>query len=266
MNKPLSRLEKRVEQLIEGAFARLFAGRVHPHEVAVQLSRAMEDHLVARGEGEWIAPDHFRVRLNPDDAGALLEADPALAQKLAKELLPLAREAGLTLLRPPVIDLLADAHVPLRGILVEAAHGNASSDTVSFTPVDRPSSASPEAPNNAFLIVDGGRHYPLDRPVVSIGRRLDNHIVLENPKVSRTHAQLRLRHGRYVLYDLGSSGGTQVNGETVKERVLEAGDVISLPGASLIYGEEERVAVEAEMHRTSLEEPTAPLTLGGPGR
>jgi pSer/pThr/pTyr-binding forkhead associated (FHA) protein len=74
--------------------------------------------------------------------------------------------------------------------------------------------------------------------VVSIGRRFDNHIILDDSRVSRAHAQLRLRFGHYVVYDLSSTGGTFVNDKRVEECVLRPGDVISLGGVTMIYGED----------------------------
>jgi pSer/pThr/pTyr-binding forkhead associated (FHA) protein len=56
--------------------------------------------------------------------------------------------------------------------------------------------------------------------------------------VSRRHAQLRLRFGRYTLYDLDSQSGTLVNGQPVQEWVLQPGDVMSLGGVNLIYTED----------------------------
>jgi pSer/pThr/pTyr-binding forkhead associated (FHA) protein len=88
------------------------------------------------------------------------------------------------------------------------------------------------------LILEGRRHVPLVKPVVTIGRALDNDIVIDDPRVSRHHAQLRLRHGHYMLYDTGSSGGTLVNNQPVSEVILNAGDVISLAGAQIIFGED----------------------------
>jgi pSer/pThr/pTyr-binding forkhead associated (FHA) protein len=101
--------------------------------------------------------------------------------------------------------------------------------------------ARPPAPRTApraFLILDGRNTVVLEQPVVALGRRPDNDIVVEDGRVSRTHAQLRLRFGHYVVYDLGSTAGTYVNGSRVEECVLRPGDVISLGGVAIIYGED----------------------------
>ena len=93
-------------------------------------------------------------------------------------------------------------------------------------------------PNNAFLIIGGTQIFPLDRSVINIGRRLDNHIVIDDPRVSRAHAQLRIVRERFVLFDLNSSGGTFVNGQRAEQSVLYPGDVISLAGVTLIFGQD----------------------------
>jgi pSer/pThr/pTyr-binding forkhead associated (FHA) protein len=73
---------------------------------------------------------------------------------------------------------------------------------------------------------------------VNIGRRLENNLVIDDPRVSRNHALLRANNGRYMLCDLNSSGGTYVNGLRITQQALRPGDVISLAGVSIIYGEE----------------------------
>jgi pSer/pThr/pTyr-binding forkhead associated (FHA) protein len=91
---------------------------------------------------------------------------------------------------------------------------------------------------DAFLIVNGRRHFALDRPVITIGRRMDNDVIVDSPVVSRQHAHIRWRYGRFVLYDAGSRGGVAVNGEPCTECVLQPGDLITLSGrVNLIYGE-----------------------------
>jgi len=92
-------------------------------------------------------------------------------------------------------------------------------------------------PEDAFVIVDGIKVIPLTRPLVRIGRRLDNNLVLDDPRVSRSHAELRAINGRYVLFDLDSTGGTFVNGLKITQSVVYPGDVISLAGVNLVYGQ-----------------------------
>jgi pSer/pThr/pTyr-binding forkhead associated (FHA) protein len=89
---------------------------------------------------------------------------------------------------------------------------------------------------SAFLIVDGKRAISLERPVTSIGRKSDNHIVVKNQHVSRYHAQIRNIKGSFVLMDLESTVGTSVNGKKVKQAFLKEGDVISVGGIPLIFG------------------------------
>jgi FhaA, N-terminal domain/FHA domain len=233
MRNGISRLESRVEHLVEGTFARLFAGRLHPREVALQLARAMEDYDPAR------APEHYEVRLNPRDAEALLVAEPALAARLEDELITLARDSGLALACRPDVEIVADPAVAAHSVTVEAGAASGRIDgTAASTPISQ-RATPPEPAPEAYLIVDGRRHVALDQPLITVGRRRDNHLVLDDSRVSRVHCQIRLRYGHWVVFDLGSSAGTQVNGEAVEECVLRPGDVISLAGVTLIYGEDD---------------------------
>lgn len=100
-------------------------------------------------------------------------------------------------------------------------------------------SAENGLPVHAFLIVGGERTFPLTEAVVNLGRRGDNHLILDDLRVSRSHAQLRAVRGRYVIFDLDSTGGTFVNGQRVTQSTpLFPGDVISLAGVELIFGQD----------------------------
>ncbi len=239
MKNGISRLEARVERLVEGTFARLFAGRLHPREVALKLARAMEDQAHA-ANGPARAPEAYRVRLSEADAAALLAAEPGLPVRLADELIILARDAGLALAHRPVVEIVADPALRPHTVEVDAGPDAVEMEfgTQASTPISQ-RAATPEPAPNAFLIVDGRRHVTLDQPLICVGRRRDNQIVIDDSRVSRVHCQIRQRYGRWVLFDLGSSGGTQVNGEPVTEVALRPGDVISLAGVTLIYGEDE---------------------------
>jgi pSer/pThr/pTyr-binding forkhead associated (FHA) protein len=93
-------------------------------------------------------------------------------------------------------------------------------------------------PRNAYLVLQGTRVIPLNRPLIKIGRQLDNHIILEDPRVSRAHAQIKLINERFVIFDMNSTGGTFVNGQPASQSVLYPGDVVSLAGVVFIFSQE----------------------------
>jgi hypothetical protein len=94
-------------------------------------------------------------------------------------------------------------------------------------------------PSNAFLVIEGGRIHPLVKAVINIGRGLENHLVIDDLRVSRSHAQLRAIKGQFVLQDLDSTGGTFVNGRRILELILYPGDTISLSGVILAFRQED---------------------------
>jgi hypothetical protein len=234
---PLSNLEKRLEALIEGSLARLLGAQLSSPDVAAQLARSMHDGVRTDPEGRPHAPDQYALTLHPSDIEILLEAEADLQSELARGVLEAARSSGYRLPREPHVTLAVDPTLPRWQVRVIAWH---SSNPLEFTQaMPQTSDSQPgRLPPGAFLIIDGKRHYPLDRPVVNIGRRLDNQLILENPHVSRTHAQLRVRDGRFVLFDMGSTSGTRVNGRAVKQHVLQPGDVIGIAAIRLVYGED----------------------------
>jgi pSer/pThr/pTyr-binding forkhead associated (FHA) protein len=87
-----------------------------------------------------------------------------------------------------------------------------------------------------FLVVDGSMVITIDKPIINIGRKSDNHIVINDEHISRYHAQIRMTKGQYILLDLNSTVGTSVNGERIEQVSLNPGDVISLGGVPIIFG------------------------------
>ena len=67
---------------------------------------------------------------------------------------------------------------------------------------------------------------------------MDNHIILEDPRVSRSHAQIKLVNDSFMIFDMNSTGGTFVNGERTEQSVLYPGDVVSLAGVVFIFSQE----------------------------
>lgn len=69
---------------------------------------------------------------------------------------------------------------------------------------------------------------------VTIGRRDDNGIVLDDPAVSGHHAKVDSLGDRFVLIDLKSKNGTFANEQLIESHWLKDGDVITIGGHALI--------------------------------
>ncbi len=95
----------------------------------------------------------------------------------------------------------------------------------------------PEASGSAWLVINK-QVIPLNQIVTTIGRRLDNDVVIQDQNVSRRHAEIRYENGRFVLYDLNSTGGTYVNNKQIDKVVLKMGDVVVLAIVPFVFVED----------------------------
>jgi hypothetical protein len=78
-----------------------------------------------------------------------------------------------------------------------------------------------------------GRHHRLAKRITRIGRSRDCDVVLADPNVSRLHAEIRHIGIEYVLYDMESTNGVEVNGQRVARHPLAHGDRIVMGGSEL---------------------------------
>jgi len=108
-------------------------------------------------------------------------------------------------------------------------------------------------------IEEGGEIVALIGEVTTVGRGRGVDIRLDDPSVSRLHAEL-VRRGPYVyVVDLGlSRNGTRVNGRPIARRVLDEGDVLSFGAARCRIGgiPHEDLSEEAELRRSAAPELT----------
>jgi hypothetical protein len=188
--------------------------------------------------GEALAPNLFAIDACPDQA-EILAGSPALIDGLVMILQEQGEEAGLKFASPLAVQVFAAEDLPANKLRVHARHSLAEvSKTASMEITHQDKTGPDQPPANAFLIVDGTQTFPLTQSVVNIGRRPDNHLVVNDERVSRIHAQLRLVRSSYFIFDLDSKGGTYVNGQRIHHFQLQAGDVISLSGVPLVYGQD----------------------------
>jgi pSer/pThr/pTyr-binding forkhead associated (FHA) protein len=86
------------------------------------------------------------------------------------------------------------------------------------------------------LIAASGERYPLKYGApTTLGRALDNDIVVADPSVSRHHAELTIANGTAELRDLGSQNGTFIGGRRASQGRIVDGDAIVLGDARFTF-------------------------------
>jgi len=233
----MSRVERFFERLVERPSARLFRTRLQPLQVLRRVERAMESGRVVR-DGRELAPDQFMIHVHPGDLADL--GDPTIvAGDLASGALAFARAHRLAIAERPRVSIRPDGavvrgEVDIRASISEPATVAPAPDAgtrVFEVPV-------PRSPRASLHVREPGR---LSRDVVvtgpmRIGRANECEVAVRDPRVSRQHARLHARDGHLVLTDLGSTNGTRVNGQRIREVVLGDGDRILVGETEIVVG------------------------------
>lgn len=212
----LQQFERRLERLVEGAFAKAFRGQLQPVELGRRLTREMDLRRTVGVKG-LIAPNHFEVFLATPD----YERFEAFGDVLNRELIEAVREhAGrerYQFLGPVEITIHEDPELSTSTFAIE-------SDWVEG--VGGPS---------GWIVLPDGRRVGIADEIVTIGRLPECAIALDDPNVSRRHAQIRREGLDVVIVDLGSTNGTKVNGVIVREHRLLPGDTITVGTTTLRF-------------------------------
>ena len=236
----LTRIETRLQTLIEGNLARLLPTYDFQKELAGQIVRAIQVEIRSDPQGNLIAPNLFTVFM-PAEQALILQQDKSFLDHLSKSLSESIRDSGLSFAENPNVRVLPDREEQASGIQVIAQYSLVGMErTTTLHPNLPPKAGSP----SAFLIVNGTRLFSLEKSVTNIGRQADNQLVIDDNRVSRYHAQLRLTKRQFIIFDLGSAGGTFVNGTRISKQQLFAGDVISIGGVPLVFGLDDRSDME----------------------
>jgi hypothetical protein len=231
----LQRFEGWVHQAIEDSLSGWLGAQVQPVDLAKRLADCMDDHRTV-GAGRLYVPNVYRVYLAPQTLAGFTAFATALESELAAYLAERATERGYHTVGRMRVTLLADARLRPERIRAEGdlvdRQALGAPDGGQFT---RPLPAAPPAPEApALALVVGRRTVPLAAGgSVTLGRALDNDVILDDTTVSRHHARLVARVGYWLLEDLNSTHGSFLNNRRVASAALRAGDRIRLGGATL---------------------------------
>src|SRR5687768_3716973 len=239
MKLRLDQLEASLQKLVEDQLAGILPGQKLEDRVIQHLATALRENVIQQKDEGAIAPTIFTLIVATDTSPMWKEEN--ILDALKNIITTAGKDAGLKFVTQPTINITTDDTFSADEVRVVATHKLepvAETQGMQTSLYNEEPGEGENIPENAFLIIEGVKVHQLADSVVNIGRRLENQLVIDDPRVSRNHAQLRAIKGRFVLFDLNSTGGTFVNGQRTSQTVLYPGDVISLAGVALIFGQD----------------------------
>jgi len=226
-----ARFEKKVEGAVSGALARAFKGDVQPVEIAARLQRELDAEAKLMSRNKRLVPNDFTVHLSQHDHDKLAPYASTLNAELGTELRNHAREMGYMFNGPIKIAFELDSSLPTGRFTVS------SQAVAGITP--RGGRASETAINRAPLVLEvNGTRHPLQPPGLVIGRGSDADLRINDPGISRRHAQIRVSPAgpgvKIDIVDLGSTNGIAVNGQRVQQATLHEGSRIEIGSTRML--------------------------------
>ncbi|MDE3724456.1 DUF3662 and FHA domain-containing protein [Nocardiopsis sp. N85] len=248
----LQRFERRLEGMIEGTFAMAFKSELQPVEVASAVQREMDERAAIVAQGRTLVPNDFIVELATSDKERLEVYADSLGQELSKLARDYATEQGYSFVGPVRVHFRSDDGLKtgrfrirsgvVRGTMV-------SKEGEVRTPVGDPTPGTQRQPGRPRLLISPGgataegsiashgmqQSFELTTPVTLLGRGTDCDLRLVDNGVSRHHVEIRLDGDEAILVDKGSTNGTFVNGQQVRQARLVDGTRISLGRTTMTF-------------------------------
>jgi len=244
MKISLSKIETILQTLVEGSALSLFLSNNPVKDMGDQLILAMKKGARAEADGTNIAPDFFTIIAHPSYLNKL-QARQGWQEVSLDKLRSEGKKRNYSFVNSPCIQCEVDSTLSPQKVEIVAQISIEKITSTTDLGIDFLEEDN-TFPPHAFFIINGNQTYPLTHAVINIGRRPDNDLVIEDSRISRLHAQLRAIKGHYIIFDLDSTGGTTVNGQKIHQWVLSPGDVISLAGVLLVYGQETNIMGETD--------------------
>ncbi|MDH6254837.1 DUF3662 and FHA domain-containing protein [Aurantimicrobium minutum] len=211
----LDNLERGLERVVNGAFAKTFRSGLQPVEITAALRRELDTKAAVVSRDRILVPNNFTVRLAPDDYDRM----KAMGATLTDELIRLVTKHAAT------------QHYQFAGGIKVALRSDPSL-AVGVVQVDS-ENVSGSVTWVAVLEI-GGKRYPISKSRTVIGRGTEADITVDDSGISRKHVEVLWDGTRAQANDLGSTNGSKLNGQRLVSAALEADSVITIGQTSIV--------------------------------
>jgi hypothetical protein len=254
----LRAIEQKIEALFEGVFGRAFRTNVQPVELARKLAKEMDDHRTVSVSRVYV-PNEYTVYLSTSDNEQFAGYEQSLIAELEEYLQEHAKRESYALLTPPhvLIEVDDDLDRGEFGIATRMVQPRRSAQrqddepdgqvepgaTMIYRPKAAPAAAAavaddappPDVEREVARLSWEGKDLRVTKRRVLLGRSRECDIQVEDPNVSRRHAELRQEGSSYWIVDLDSTNGIEVNGRRVKRAKLEPGDTFTVGSTEITF-------------------------------
>ncbi len=228
----IQRFEQRLEGAVTGAFARAFRSAVQPVEIAAALQREVDNSAHILSRDRMLVPNDFTVELSPSDHGRLSQFSETLSAELSRLVEEHVREQRYTLAGPLSIGFAETPELGTGRFRVR------SRTNASVTPASGQRMTETAIRSSEVIIEVNGMRHPLTPPGLVIGRSNDADLRIDDPGISRRHAQISLKEsegGTLVsVADLGSTNGVILDGQPVDSSQVRDGSEIRLGNTVIV--------------------------------
>ncbi len=220
----LDRFEQRVDRAVNGAFAKAFKSELQPVEIAAALQNEMDSRAAVVSRARTVVPNVYTVLVSQEDYDRLSVYDETLVGEFAVMIRDYAQQQQYSFLGSVSIAMQPADDRPQGTVAI-----------VSEARVDHDVAPAAGPPAGSAPRLEGKQGtFHLTRAVTRIGRGADADIRIDDPGVSRHHAEITIGSD-VILRDLGSTNGTYVNGMLVAEQPLRDGAVITIGSTNLTF-------------------------------
>lgn len=228
----LQRFEQRLEGAVTGAFARAFRSAVQPVEIAAALQREVDNSAHILSRERMLVPNDFTVELSPPDFDRLAPFSGTLAEELSTLVKEHVAEQRYTMA----------GHLEIQfkkiGDLSTGRFRVRSRTNASVTPVVGQRMTDTAVRASGVVIEVNGMKHPLSAPGVVIGRGNEADLKIDDPGISRRHAQITVHQSgaetTVTVVDLESTNGVILNGHKVSTGVVADGSEIRLGNTVIV--------------------------------
>lgn len=212
----LDNVEKGLERIVNGAFAKTFRSGLQPVEITAALKRELDTKAAVVARDRVLVPNRFVVRLASDDYQRMNAMGPALIDELMALVQKHAKSQQYQFAGGLSIRLREDPALTAGLLEVDS---DTEQGEVSWTPV----------------LDFGNQRVTLKPGRLVIGRGSEADVTIDDSGASRKHALVEWDGQRARVRDLGSTNGTQLDGAPVSEAVLEPESVITIGRTRIVF-------------------------------